>query len=414
MKDLFDQTVSTASAAAAAHYDQAVDAQLHAWPGALPALQAAIAEDPGFALPQALLALVLAGRGERAPALQALAAAQARVAGTTPREQAQVALLAAVVEGRVHDALVLVQAHAREYPADLLAASTALGAYGLFAFSGRADHDAARLAFVESLAPHHPPGRPWLLAQRGWARIEAGRVDEGLAMAQQALALRPHNGGNAHVIVHGLFESGRHADTLDVHRGLAARLPRRWRDVGPPALARGAGRAGAGRRGRGAGAAARPGGRLPAARHALHGPARRGVAAVAPGTARPPRAALGDGAAARRTPLPAGFQPLRRTAPGTAGRGPGSNAPRWTRWPARLPALQARGLDGAAVVLQTVQALVALQQGDAAAAQQALDAACTGAVRLGGSHAQRQLLPLTAAAAAAQRDTPMWGLAQDA
>lgn len=413
MKDLFDQTVSTASAAAAAHYDQAVDAQLHAWPGALPALQAAIAEDPGFALPQALLALVLAGRGERAPALQALAAAQARVAGITPREQAQVALLAAVVEGRVHDALALVQAHAREYPADLLAASTALGAYGLFAFSGRADHDAARLAFVDSLAPHHPPGRPWLLAQRGWARIEAGRVDEGLAMAQQALALRPHNGGNAHVIAHGLFESGRHADTLTFIEGWLPGYPGdgvmwghlHWHaalaelalDDEAAALAR------------------------------LHGP----VAAYLPRGM--PFMGLPDvvsllwrlGLRGRRgLPWAMAQQHVERHFP------QGSNpfgelhlallaaaqgrADALAAVAGRMPALQARGLDGAAVVLQAVQALVALQQGDAAAAQQALDAACAGAVRLGGSHAQRQLLPLTAAAAAAQRDTPLWGLAQDA
>ena len=129
MKDLFDQTVSTASATAARLYDQAVDLQLHAWPGALDALQGAIARAPDFALPHALHALVLAGRGERAAALQSLGAAQQAVAGATERERSQVALFTAVIEGRTLDALGQVVAHAQAHPADLLAASTALGAY---------------------------------------------------------------------------------------------------------------------------------------------------------------------------------------------------------------------------------------------------------------------------------------------
>jgi tetratricopeptide (TPR) repeat protein len=215
MKDLFDQTVSTASATAARLYDQAVDAHLHAWPGALDALRDAIAHASDFALPHALQALVLAGRGERASALQALARAQAAVAGAT----ATGTLAGGAVHGRDRGPHAgragAGDRHADQHPADLLAASTALGAYGLFAFSGRADHDAARLDFTEALAVHHDPP-----TARGCWRSAAGRasrpasVEPGLAMAQQALALRPHNGGNAHVVVHGLFESDRHADTL--------------------------------------------------------------------------------------------------------------------------------------------------------------------------------------------------------
>jgi hypothetical protein len=410
MKDLFDQTVSTASATAARLYDQAVDAHLHAWPGALDALRDAIAHAPGFALPHALQALVLAGRGERTPALQALARAQATVAGATDRERSQVALFTAVIEGRTLDALAQVVAHADQHPADLLAASTALGAYGLFAFSGRADHDAARLDFTEALAPHHPADRPWLLAQRGWARIEAGRVAEGLAMAQQALALRPHNGGNAHVIVHGLFEIDRHADALAFieswlpgyppdgvmwgHLHWHAALAELALDRDDAALARLQG---------------------PIADHLPRGLPFMGLPDLVSLLWRlglRGRRALPWALTQRHVDLhfPQGSNTFGELHLALLAAAQG-DAPALDAVAARLPALLGRGLQGAAVVQQVVQAMAALALGDEAAARQALDAACADAVRLGGSHAQRQVLPLTAAA---QPLSAAWGMARAA
>jgi len=57
MNDRFGNATGTASSTAARHYDRAVDAHLHAWPGVLEALDAAIASDPDFALPHALMDL---------------------------------------------------------------------------------------------------------------------------------------------------------------------------------------------------------------------------------------------------------------------------------------------------------------------------------------------------------------------
>jgi hypothetical protein len=108
-----------------------------------------------------------------------------------------------------------VQEHSRQWPTDALAASTAMGAYGLLAFSGRADHNEARLDFVDGLAPHYPAEFPWLLANRGWARIELTQTDEGLAMARRAIALRPQNGHNAHILMHGLYEAREPQAALD-------------------------------------------------------------------------------------------------------------------------------------------------------------------------------------------------------
>jgi hypothetical protein len=208
MNDRFGNATGTASSTAARHYDRAVDAHLHAWPGVLEALDAAIASAPDFALPHALKALTLFGRGQRSQAQQSIASAQACSTTAPSVVSGQVAVMTSIVGGRPRDALAQVLEHARLHPTDALTASTALGAYGLFAFSGRADHDVARLAFTEALAPHYPEDFPWLLAYRGWARIEAGQVDDGLAMAQHAISLRPANGHNAHIVLHGLYEAG--------------------------------------------------------------------------------------------------------------------------------------------------------------------------------------------------------------
>lgn len=214
MQDQFGNELSCTSAAAAAAYDRAVDAHLHAWPGVAEALDEALAHDPAFPLAHGLRALVLAAQGQRAQARTALE--QARAAPVlTSREHAHLDLVAAVVAGRAHEALPLLIAHVRQAPCDVVAIATGLGAYGLFAFSGREDHDRQRFEFLEALAPHHPADFPWLLAHRGWARIELGRVDEGLAMAQRALALRPANAHNAHFVMHGLHEARRPAELLE-------------------------------------------------------------------------------------------------------------------------------------------------------------------------------------------------------
>ncbi len=207
MHDSFGNHVGCDNADAVRAYDLGVDRQLHAWPGALEAHRQALRHAPDFALARSAVALLLNSQGHGAAAREALAIARASPAALDARERSHLALIGHIVEGRPGEALDNVLEHARRWPTDALAASTAVGAYGLIAFSGRADHDARRLEFVDALAPHHAPEFAWLLANRGWARIEAGRVDEGKAMALRSLALRPDNGHLAHILMHAYFES---------------------------------------------------------------------------------------------------------------------------------------------------------------------------------------------------------------
>lgn len=222
MQDAFGNPVHCASMAAVQAYDRAVDSYLHALPGVFEGTEEALAHDPGFALAHVLrgLACAMYGRGDEAR--RCLSHAREGVEGASDRERDQVGLIGAIIEGRGRDALAAVERHTSRYPTDVVAIAPAVGAYGLFAFSGREDHDAARLAFVDRLAPHFPEGFPWLLANRGWCRIECGAVDEGLAMVLEAIAARPANGHNAHMVMHAYYEKG---DPVAAQAFLASWLP---------------------------------------------------------------------------------------------------------------------------------------------------------------------------------------------
>jgi hypothetical protein len=206
MQDSLGNTITTASSEAARRLDEAIDLHSRAWPGALEAAQEATRHDPQLALAHALQGLIHATWGRRDAAVAAGLRAMELAGRTSARERSVIELLHHVVQGRTHAALAALLVHLRHHPADLLALVPGMGAYGLFAFSGRADHNEVRLALLDELAPHYPRDHPWLLAYRGWARIETGAVDEGLSMALTAIALRPENAHNAHIVAHGFHE----------------------------------------------------------------------------------------------------------------------------------------------------------------------------------------------------------------
>ena len=206
MKDSFDQVVTCRSTAALKAYDQAVDCQLHAWPGALAAVDLALKQAPDFALAHSTRALLLqsAGRGieAREASTQALRLANA----VTEREHSHIGVINLILEGRSGVALQTVRAHAERWPIDALVMSLALGAFGLITFSGQADHDQQRFDFVQKLIPHYPTDHPWFLSHRGWVLIETNQPETGLPFVSRSLELRPENGNAAHVMMHARFE----------------------------------------------------------------------------------------------------------------------------------------------------------------------------------------------------------------
>lgn len=214
--DRYGLELSTTSDAAAALYREGIDLLLATWPGAAEALEAAITADPDFVLAHAARARLHAIRGEAGPARATIAAART-LAGRwgTERERSQVAILTLAIEGKPAQALRHALAHLEAWPLDALVLSLPLGAFGLFAFSGMADHDQARVDLCERHAGHYGDDW-WFLTYRGWSLIENGDVGAGRALVQRAFALRRHNANAAHALAHAMFEdgSGQEADAL--------------------------------------------------------------------------------------------------------------------------------------------------------------------------------------------------------
>ena len=214
MQDSLGDPVTTDSGEALRLLDAAIDMHARAWPGALQTAEAATREDPDLAIGHALQGLIHGIWGRREAANAAMARALALAGRMSAREASLLELVDHIVRGRGHAALAWMLLHLRQFPSDLLALTPAVGAYGLFAFSGRADHNEQRLSLLDELERHYPPDFPWLLANRGWTRIELGAAQEGLEMALRAIELRPENAHNAHIVAHGFHEAGRFADYL--------------------------------------------------------------------------------------------------------------------------------------------------------------------------------------------------------
>jgi hypothetical protein len=201
--------LSTTSDLAAERYRDGVDLLLSAWPGSAEALEEAIAADPDFALAHAARARLHAIRAELAKARERIAAAQEIVARHgTERERSHVQVLALAIDGQAASALGSALAHADAWPRDVLILSLPLGAFGLFAFSGMADHDQARVDLCERHARHYDADDWWFLTYRGWAHAENGNVTLGRALTQRGFDLRSNNANAAHALAHAMYEGG--------------------------------------------------------------------------------------------------------------------------------------------------------------------------------------------------------------
>jgi Tfp pilus assembly protein PilF len=209
--DRYGLALGTASSPAAAAYRGGVDLVLSGYPGAEAAFEEALAHDPDFALAHAALARQLQIYARVGPARDAIARARTLAAGATAREAAHVHILDLAINGQAAAALTALLQHLETHPRDALAGSLAFGAFGLYAFSGRPDHDAARLALCRRLAPHYGEDW-WFLTHLGWSHTEAGELAAGELVTARALELRRENAYGAHAYVHFFVEAGKRND----------------------------------------------------------------------------------------------------------------------------------------------------------------------------------------------------------
>jgi Tfp pilus assembly protein PilF len=207
-QDRYGLPLSTASTEAAEAYRYGTDLMLSAWPGAAEAFEQAIAADPDFALAHIARARIHSFYQQGVAARKEAALARDLVARNgTARERGHVETLALAAEGQLPAALSSALEHLEESPRDAVVLSLPLGAFGLFAFSGRADHDQARQDLCERYAPHYGDDW-WFLSNHGWSMTENGQVARGRAMTERAFDMRRHNAYAAHALLHAMFEDG--------------------------------------------------------------------------------------------------------------------------------------------------------------------------------------------------------------
>jgi tetratricopeptide (TPR) repeat protein len=207
-EDRYGLALSTNSSDAADAYREGIDLMLSAWPGAAEAFERAIKADGDFALARGARARVHSfyQQGEAARQ-QATMAREALARRGTEREKSHVETLALAVEGNLPAALTAALGHLEQFPRDAVVMSLLLGAFGLFAFSGMADHDQARQDLCERYAQHYGEDW-WFLTNYGWSMTENGQVAKGRAMTERAFDLRRNNAYAAHALLHAMFEDG--------------------------------------------------------------------------------------------------------------------------------------------------------------------------------------------------------------
>jgi hypothetical protein len=207
LTDLYDLPLSTASTAARDAYVQGCGLKLTMYPGAIEAFDRAIAADPGFALAHVARAHALLERGDAAAARASMAAANSLAAGLPAREASHIAFFDLLVAGDTEAALSALPAHLNAWPRDALVVGTAAFTNGLIGSSGRAGQKRALRDLLDGLAPSYGDDW-WFTAHHGMALSENGQPAAARPKIDRSFAQNPNNPWAAHASAHVCYEEG--------------------------------------------------------------------------------------------------------------------------------------------------------------------------------------------------------------
>lgn len=210
-KDRFGQPITTASAKAAQLNDEAIALLFALQPGSDALVDEALELDPDFALAHVTKARTLLQDGGAKAAKRFAESGCALASSLSRRERRHAEIVRLVVRGESPAALAAIREHAKDYPRDAVPLSFALGVYGVLGFAGHNDFHAQQVTLLESVAPAWGDDW-WFLASMGWAYVEVGRWAEGIALLDRALALNPNNANAVHGRAHGYYEQGAASD----------------------------------------------------------------------------------------------------------------------------------------------------------------------------------------------------------
>jgi Tfp pilus assembly protein PilF len=208
LTDRYDLPLSTTSTVARDAYVQGCEAKLTAHPGAIEAFDRAIEADRSFALAHAAKAHALLERGELFAARESIAAAKALVADLPAREASHVVFFAHLVAGNAEAALAALPAHLDAWPRDVMVLGTTAFTNGLIGSSGRAGQKRMLLDLLNRLAPSYGDDDWWFAAHHGMALSENGQHAAARPKIERALAQKPTNPWAAHARAHLVYEEG--------------------------------------------------------------------------------------------------------------------------------------------------------------------------------------------------------------
>ena len=211
LTDRYGLPVTTPSALAAERFQEGMDRLLSYGAGAEECFAAALAADDRLAVAHAGVALGALVQGDAPAARAAAGRARETVAGASRRERQHVEALSALVAGETARGLALVDEHVAEFPRDALLVNQAGSAIG---FAGGRDREAARMAFLERLAPAYGDDW-WFQSALAFTYHEVDRYEDSRRLSERSLQQYPGNANASHNLAHVHFE------TLDTEAGAA-------------------------------------------------------------------------------------------------------------------------------------------------------------------------------------------------
>ncbi len=225
MKDGYDLALTTHAAAARDAYVRASELALRFYPGEVEAYDHAIAADPAFAMAHAGKAQALIRQGEVVAARAALATAKGLAANLTEREASHIGFFELVFSGQSESAIAAMDAHLKAWPRDALVVASAAAPNGLIASSGRIGQKRQIAALMDRLAPEYGDDF-WFVSYHAMALSEDGRLAAAREKIDRSLATNPDNAHGAHGLAHVLYESGEQGEALAFLSSWLATYPR--------------------------------------------------------------------------------------------------------------------------------------------------------------------------------------------
>lgn len=200
MKDRYGNAVSTASRQALEHFNQACELIRLYRGDPIAALDAALEQDEQMSIAWAVRAALLAQTTDKMFAEEVRRSLRAaKAAGCNDRERAHIAAAQLWAEGRMREATIAYAKIAREHPRDLLAVQ--LGHTGCFFTGMQSDLRDIPLQALRATAKNDD-GYHALLGMAAFGLEECGDFDRAQAMGEEAVSIEPGDAWAVHAVAH--------------------------------------------------------------------------------------------------------------------------------------------------------------------------------------------------------------------